>query len=47
VLSQSFAVGKRHKGRYVKAVLDTQRARLTMYLDGRVVKRWPYPWLNK
>jgi putative transposase len=47
VLSQSFAVGKRHKGRYVKAVLDTQRARLTVYLDGRVVKRWPYPWLNK
>jgi putative transposase len=47
VLSPSFAVGKRHKGRYVKAVLDTQRARLTVYLDGRVVKGWPYPWLNK
>jgi transposase InsO family protein len=47
VLSQSFAVGKRHKGRYARAVLDTQRRRLTVYVDGRVIKRYPYPWLNK
>jgi len=47
VLSQSFAVGQKHKGRYAKAVLDTQRRRLTVYLDGRVIKRYPYPWLNE
>lgn len=47
VLSQSFRVGKRHKGLYVKVVLDTQRGRLTAYLNGRVLKRWPYTLLNE
>ena len=47
VLSQSFRVGKRHKGLYVKGVLDTQRGRLTAYLNGRVLKRWPYKLLNE
>jgi transposase InsO family protein len=46
LLSQSFKVGKRLKGQYVKAVLDTQRHRLTVYLNGRVLKRWPYPYLK-
>lgn len=46
VLSQSFRVGKRHQGLYVKLVLDTQRGRLTAYLNGRVLKRWPYKLLN-
>ena len=46
LLSLSFAVGKRLKGQYVKAVLDTQRHRLTVYLNGRVHKRWPYPYLK-
>src|SRR5262249_5571620 len=46
VLSQSFQVGKRHRGRYVKLVLDTQRGRLTAYLNGRVLQRWPYKLLN-
>ncbi len=47
LLSQTFKVGKRQKGQYVKAVLDTQRAHLTVYVKGRVFKRWPYPFLKK
>jgi putative transposase len=47
VLSQSFRVGKRHRGLYVKLVLDTQRGWLTAYLDGRKLKRWPYKLLNE
>jgi hypothetical protein len=35
------AVGKRLKGQYVKAVLDTQ------YMNGRVFKRWSYKFLDK
>lgn len=42
-------LGKRLKGHAtrVKAVPDTQRARLTVYVEGRVFKRWPYKFLNK
>ena len=47
LLSQTFKVGKRLKGQYVKVVLDTQRAHLTVYVKGRVLKRWPYPFLKK
>lgn len=47
LLSQTFKVGKRLKGQYVKAVLDTQRAHLTIYVQGRIVRRWPYPALKK
>jgi len=47
LLSQTFTVGKRLKGQYVKAVLDTQRAQLTIYVKGRIFKRWPYPFLKK
>src|SRR4029077_15800223 len=46
LLSQSFRVGKKHKGLYVRLVIDTGRGKLTAYLDGRVVKRWPYQLLN-
>ena len=46
VLSQTFKVGKRLKGEYVKVVLDTRRAHLTVYRQGRVFKRWPYPFLK-
>jgi putative transposase len=46
VLSQSFRVGKKHKGRYLRLVLDTGRGYLTAYLNGRVLKRWPYKLLN-
>lgn len=47
VLSQTFKVGKRLKGEYVKVVLDTRRRQLTIYRQGRVFKRWPYPFLKK
>jgi putative transposase len=46
VLSQSFRVGRKHKGRYLRLVIDTGRGKLTAYLNGRVVKRWPYKLLN-
>jgi Integrase core domain len=46
VLSQSFRVGKRQKGLYLRLVIDTGRGRLTAYLNGRVLKRWPYKLLN-
>jgi len=47
VLSQSFRVGKKHKGLYLRLVLDTGRGYLTAYLNGRVLKRWPYKLLNE
>jgi hypothetical protein len=46
LLSQTFKVGKRLKGEYVKAVLDTRHRYLTIYRQGRVFKRWPYPFLK-
>jgi hypothetical protein len=46
VLSQTQRVGKRHKGLYLRLVLDTGRGLLTAYLNGRVLKRWPYRLLN-
>ncbi|MCK7527523.1 MAG: hypothetical protein MZV64_62920 [Ignavibacteriales bacterium] len=47
LLSQTFFVGKRVKGEYVKVQLDTKRAQLTVYRQGRIFKRWPYPFLKK
>jgi transposase InsO family protein len=47
LLSQTFKVGKRLRGEYVKVVLDTQHAYLTIYRQGRIFKRWPYPFLKK
>jgi transposase InsO family protein len=46
VLSQKFRVGKRHRGLYLRLVVDTGRGYLTAYLNGRVLKRWPYKLLN-
>ncbi len=46
LLSQTYKVGKRLKGQYVKVVLDTHRGHLTVYLNGRVFKRWVYPYLK-
>ena len=46
LLSQSYRVGKKHKGLYLRLVIDTGRGKLTAYLNGRVVKRWPYTLLN-
>ncbi len=42
LLSQTFKVGQRCKHTYVRAVLDTRRQRLTVYVLGHVFKRWPY-----
>jgi putative transposase len=47
VLSQSFRVGKRHRGLYLRLVVDTGRGWLTAYLNGRVLKRWPYKLFNE
>jgi len=47
LLSHTFYVGKRVKGEYVKVRLDTKRAHLTVYRQGRLFKRWPYPFLKK
>jgi len=47
LLSQTFQVGKRLKGEYVKVVLDIRRGHLTVYRQGRIFKRWPYPYLKK
>jgi hypothetical protein len=47
LLSQTFKVGKRLKREYVKVVLDTRRGHLTIYRQGRILKRWPYPFLKK
>jgi hypothetical protein len=46
VLSQKFRIGKRHRGFYLRLVVDTGRGWLTAYLNGRVLKRWPYKLLN-
>jgi transposase InsO family protein len=46
LLSQSYRVGKRHRGLYLRLVVDTGRGWLTAYLNGRVLKRWPYKLLN-
>ena len=46
VLSQSFRVGKRHRGLYLRLVIDTGRGWLTAYLNGQILKRWPYALLN-
>ncbi len=47
VLSQTFRVGKRHRGLYLRLVVDTGRGWLTAYRNGRVLKRWPYKLLNE
>jgi putative transposase len=46
LLSQSFRVGKRHRGLYLRLAVDTGRGCLTAYRNGRVLKRWPYKLLN-
>jgi len=46
VLSQSYRVGKRHRGLYLRLVIDSGRGWLTAYLNGRILKRWPYALLN-
>ena len=47
VLSQTFRVGKKHRGLYLRLVVNTGRGTLTAYRNGRVLKRWPYKLLDK
>ena len=47
VLSQSYRVGKRHRGVYLRLVIDTGRGTPTAYLNGRVLRRWPYKLRNE
>jgi transposase InsO family protein len=47
VLSQSYRVGKRHRGLCLRLVIDTGRGTLTAYLNGRVLRRWPYKLRNE
>jgi hypothetical protein len=47
LLSQTFRVGKKHRGLYLRLVVNTGRGTLTAYLNGRVLKRWPYKLLNE
>jgi len=47
VLDQSFRVGKRHRGLYLRLVVDTGRGWLTAYLNGRILRRWPYKLFNQ
>jgi len=42
LLGQTFQVGRWHKFHYVKTVLDTRQQRLTVYVAGKVLKRWSY-----
>ena len=46
VLSRSYRVGKRQRGLYLRRVVDTGRGVRTAYLNGRVLKRWPYKLRN-
>ena len=46
MLSQTFRVGKHHRGLYLRVVLDTGRGWLTAYLNGRLLKRRPYKLPN-
>ena len=46
VLSQTFRVGKKHRGLYLRLIVNTARRSLTAYLNGRVLQRWPYELLN-
>lgn len=47
LLSQTFWFGKRLKGQYVKAALDTAHGSLTIYVRGCIFKCWPYRFLTK
>jgi hypothetical protein len=47
VLSQMFRVGKGRRGLYLRLVVDTGRGWLTAYLNGHVLKRWPFKLLNE
>lgn len=47
MLSESFKVGKRRKGQYVKATIWTRSQQLKVYYRGRIVKQWKYQLPSK
>ena len=42
LLGEKFQVGKRLKGQFVKATIFTKTEKLKIYLEGHIVKEWPY-----
>src|SRR5262249_3606868 len=46
VFSHSFRVRKRHRGLYLRLVVDTARGWLAAYLNGRALNRWPCKLVN-
>lgn len=46
ILGLKFLISKRLKRQYVKATIDTHRKHLTVYLNGRILKRFPYPYIK-
>lgn len=47
LLGLKFTVGKRIKRQFVKATIDTHRRYITIYLNGHIAKRFPYPYLTR
>ena len=47
VLSESFKVGKRRKGQYVKATIWTKYQQLRVCYRGRIIKKWKYQLPSK
>ena len=47
VLGESFKVGKRRKGQYVKATIWTKSQQLRVYYRRRIIKKWKYQLLSK
>jgi putative transposase len=43
ILDQSFKVGKRRKGQYIKGTIYTRSQTLKMYHKGKLIKEFPYP----
>jgi putative transposase len=47
VLGESFKVGKRRKGQYIKATIWTRYQQLKVYYRGRIIKKWKYQLPSK
>jgi len=47
VQSQSFRMGTRHRGPYLRLLVDTGRGTLTTYLNIHVLERWSHQLLNE
>ena len=47
VLGESFKVGKRRKGQYVKATIWTKSQQLRVYYHRRIIRKWKYQLPSK